>query len=158
MGKYKRRYRGSRDKYSVEQTAVRATVSGATTTAVTVVPTTTLKGMRKVKHLTVSLSSSVAPTVFQGVYWCLVFVPEGYNPQAMGIPTTENPSVDLYPANQFVMGSGVIDFDAGPQRISTPLSRNLNSGDSIVLLLRRADASEDSAPIWGVVKYAITLQ
>ena len=156
MGKsYKRGYRGNRDKYSVEHTAIVASTSPGTTTSTLIVPQTSVRGMRKVKHLTVSLGGQ--NSVVGPMYWAIVYVPEGYTPQAFGVPTVENPSVDLYQSNQFVMACGVMDFDAGPQRISSPLSRNLNSGDSIVLLLRPAVGAADQL-VYGVVKYAITLQ
>jgi len=60
--------------------------------------------MRKVKHLTVNLAVNGSYDVF----WALVFVPEGYNPNAlsqlvlsMAIPCT-NP-------NQYVMNCGICD-------------------------------------------------
>ena len=150
---YKKRYRGNRDKYSVEHTAFQTSVAAATTTSIVVVPSSNIRGMRKVKHLTISIAGASSGV---GVYWALVYCPEGYSPQAFNVPTAENPSVDLYYANQFVMSCGVLDFDAGPQRISTRLSRNLNSGDSIVLLLR--SVSGELSGLQGVVQYAITLQ
>ena len=146
--------RASRDKYSVENTAFTATINAETTTSVPVVPPTAVRGMRKVKHVTISMSTP--GNTNGGVFWALVYVPEGYTPQAFGVPTLENPSADLYSANQFVMSSGVMDLDAGPQRISSRLSRNLNSGDSIVLLLRNATGGPTT--YYGVVHYAITLQ
>jgi len=141
----------------VERTAFFSNVAPTATTSVDVVPSTAVRGMRKVKHLTISVSGQTGSDAdYVGLYWAIVYVPEGYTPQAFSVPTAENPSVDLYAANQFVMDAGVIDFDAGPQRIRTPLSRNLNSGDRIVLLLRTTVGS--AIGVHGVVKYAITLQ
>ena len=160
MARYRRRRSVTsvnRDKYSVERTAFFTNVQPTTTSSINVVPPTAVRGMRKVKHLNISVSGQTAADApYVGLYWALVYVPEGYTPQAFGVPDAENPSVDLYGANQFVMDAGVIDFDAGPQRIRTPLSRNLNSGDSIVLLLRTTVGS--AVGVHGVVKYAITLQ
>jgi len=76
----------NRDKYSVEQTGLffklpqTNPVNELYQTGILVVPSSTTQGMRKVKHLTVQLSTvnSVA-----GIYWALVFVPEGYNPNAL---------------------------------------------------------------------------
>ena len=162
MGKsYRRRYyrSGNKDKYSVEHTSFISRLTVGTTNSVSIVPSTAIRGMRKVKHLTVSLSNSSSDDNLAGVRWALVYVPEGYTPQAFNIPTLENPSVDLYAANQFVMSCGVVDFTAGPARIRTPLSRNLNSGDQIVLLLSPFFVGgTGNLDVSGVVSYAITLQ
>ena len=45
----------------------------------------------------------------------------------------------MYEPNQFVMNPGVIDPTAGPIRIYSPISRNLNDGDKISLLIRPTD-------------------
>ena len=42
----------------------------------------------------------------------------------------------MYEPNQYVMNCGVVDPTAGPIRFYTPLARNLNNGDSIVLVVR----------------------
>ena len=39
----------------------------------------------------------------------------------------------MYEPNQFVMNCGVVDPSAGPIRFTSPVSRNLNDGDSIYL-------------------------
>lgn len=159
---YKRRYyRGSRDKYSVEQSAAVTVVPAATQTApgqsgIVVVPPVTYEGMRKVKHITVSLaepaSATAAPT---SVYWALVYVPQGTGVGTLQIGTTG--STSFYEPNQFVMNCGVADFEAGPVRVSTRLSRNLNSGDQIALIMANTSSSGPIG-IQSVVRYAITLQ
>ena len=125
---YKRRFY-SKDKYSVEQYSFTATLATTQTNnlyqgAVTVVPTSTTQGMRKVKHLTVSLNFNLGSFL----YWALVYVPEGYTYNPL------NSQGSLYEPNQFVMSSGLLNNNAGPSRITTPLARNLNSGDSIYLI------------------------
>ena len=174
---YGRRRSYNRDKYSIEHTGVTVpgytaestngwTVYEATSStaqsiqrAETIVPATSIQGMRKVKHLTISL------TTFQegstpGILYALVYVPEGYDPQPFTIPNTSSVSASLYSANQYIMSSGIIDFNAGPQRISSHLSRNLNSGDRIVLLLALPQVGDTFIiqPIFAEVTYAITLQ
>lgn len=155
MAKFSRRrfYKGSKDKYSVEQHSFQQATAASGDLAVEVVPANALQGMRKVKHLTVSLTapntgSSVGN--INALYWALVYVPQGtsVNPLNIGGPS-------LYEPNQFVLNSGIVDPDAGPIRISTPLSRNLNSGDSIWLVLGSTAANTS---INGMVQYAITLQ
>ena len=154
-GKFTRRINKKRDKYSVEHTAVSFStgdtlVNGAYQGAQLVVSPTDTQGMRKVKHLTLSLSlvSGTGSTV---LYWALVYVPQGYNPNTLNVLTSNS----FYEPNQNVMGCGLIDPDAGPIRIRSPLSRNLNSGDSIYLVVGTNLAQ---AGIRGVVNYAITLQ
>ena len=170
---YGRRRSYNRDKYSIEHTGVTVpgytaestngwTVYEATSStaqsiqrAETIVPATSIQGMRKVKHLTISL------TTFQegstpGILYALVYVPEGYDPQPFTIPNTSTVSASLYSANQYIMSSGIIDFNAGPQRISSRLSRNLNSGDRIMLLF--STVSDAGSTLLAEVTYAVTLQ
>ena len=62
----------------------------------------------------------------------------------------------MYEPNQFVMNCGVIDPTAGPIRIYSPISRNLNDGDKISLLIR--PTLDGVATIVSLcVRYAITL-
>jgi len=61
--------------------------------------------MRKVKHLTVNLAVNGATDIF----WALVFVPEGYNPNALFPAGTVNGSA-MYEPNQYVMNCGVVDL------------------------------------------------
>ena len=145
---YRRRsYRGSRDKYSVEQTAGTLQTDALGDGGVTVVIPSTIQGMRKVKHLTISMAQNTAGT---GLFWALVYVPQGTTANKLNIDDTT-----MYEPNQFVMNCGIFDVDAGPMRISTPISRNLNSGDSIALVLHSTSAN---ASFSYVVRYAITLQ
>ena len=56
---YKRPRYGKKLKYSVQQKAYNiATTSASTTAKVEIVPPTDVEGMRKVKHLTVSLTTA----------------------------------------------------------------------------------------------------
>ena len=165
---YRRRYRRARsnpDKYSIESQMFQTPITipgwtvveeaGRATTlqyAFNAVAADTTQGMRKVKHIQLTFSSnSAAP-----IAYALVFVPAGYDPNSIRWP---NPGANqsIYEPNQFVMSRGVLDFAGGPLRVSTPLSRNLNSGDRIVLIF--ATAATDTAPsIISTIKYAITLQ
>jgi len=162
-----RKRHGNRDKYSVEHTSLRTSVtdqwdqvdgSGNVATsfqqALTIVDANNIQGMRKVKHITLTASNpATAPTP---IYFVLAYVPQGYDPQHIVMP---NPgiSIDSYPANQYVMQCGWLDFDGGPLRIRTRLSRNLNSGDSIVLILASYSASNQVYYVFDCT-YAITLQ
>ena len=148
MAPYKRRVRfvGKRDKYSVEQTAINANVAAGQTTTVAVVPGIATQGVRKVKHLTISLQS---PSDADGVWWALVYVPAGTTASGLNL-TTGGP---LYEPNQYVMNCGVIDFSSGPTRVSSRVSRNLQSGDQIFLLLQ--PAASTTLALSGVVRYAV---
>jgi len=147
----------SRDKYSVEQTGLNFTlpsagsVNGLFQQGIVVVPASTVQGMRKVKHLTVNLST----TADAGLFWALVFVPEGYNPNAL-FPAGSISGNAMYEPNQYVMNCGVCDPQAGPVRFSSRISRNLNSGDRLYLVLGTTNTSGPS--VNGVVRYAVTLQ
>ena len=149
----RRRYHSSRDKYSVEQRAGQIEVNAAGDGAVPVVAPSTIEGMRKVKHLTVSLAySGSAANAGDTVWWALVYVPAGTALNTIAIDSGGS----MYEPNQFVMGCGVVDFSAGPNRIHCPLSRNLNSGDYIALVLHTGSSQ---TPTYNyVVRYAITLQ
>ena len=157
MPKYykKKYYRGSRDKYSVEQQAGSIAIPAQQQAWSVVVPDTATQGMRKVKHLIVSLagveeaSSSSAAVV----YWALVYVPQGTTPNTLSITGTTG----MYEPNQFVMNCGVADFSAGPLRFSSPVSRNLNSGDKIVLIMANPNLVNQASFLY-TVRYAITLQ
>ena len=151
MGKYyykKKYYKGSRDKYSVEQTVFDVQTPAGQTTSIDVVGGVNLQGMRKVKHLTIS----AVPHGADGWWWVLMYVPQGMSTPGINI-TSQQPMVE---PNQFVMNCGCLDSEAGPVRISSPVSRNLNSGDKIVLLLYPI-GSAITPGISGVVRYAITL-
>lgn len=94
-----------------------------------------IEGKRTVKHLTISLQRiGLLSDENQYFAWALVFVPQGYQVQRLFFPT-EGSAVSMYDANQFVLGSGVVDFNAGPARIRCPVSKSLNSGDDIVLIM-----------------------
>ena len=142
-----------RDKYSVEQQAAVIDVAAGGQQAVQLIAPTSIQGMRKVKHLTVSVASNGA-TSASAIYWALVYVPQGTTPNPLALGTGSYAS--LYEPNQFVLNCGVMDLDAGPARVSTPLSRNLNSGDSIYVIL--ANPAGAAMQLQTVVRYAITLQ
>ena len=63
----------------------------------------------------------------------------------------------MYEPNQFVMNCGVADFSGGPLRFTSPVSRNLNSGDKIVLIMTN-NTADTTAHYHYVVRYAVTLQ
>ena len=149
----KRRY-SNRPKYSVEHTTFSATLNATTPQSATIIvgPTTT-EGMRKVKHLTINISTSLLGSASSAdVYWALVYVPDGYTANPMTLATGSS----LYEPSQFVMNCGIFEATAGPNRLYSPLSRNLNEGDSIYLILAREPDATSQVVVQGVVNYAIT--
>ena len=65
------------------------------------------------------------------LFWALVYVPQGTTAGALNVATAGATPSSMYEPNQFVMNCGVIDPTAGPIRIYSPISRNLNDGDKI---------------------------
>ena len=118
-----------------------------------IVPGTDVEGMRKIKHLTVSVASETNNGAF---YWALVYVPQGTTPGNLAVNIITG-TTGMYEPNQFVMNCGVVDPEAGPIRFTSPVSRNLNDGDAIYLLVKNTNVD---GPITynAVVRYAITLQ
>ena len=129
---------GKRDKYSIQQKASVASIAANHTSVVDIVPATTTEGMRKVKHLTCNLTqvvaggSSAEKQPLLGARVC----PQGTTAGSLNIATAGATPSSMYEPNQFVMNCGVIDPTAGPIRIYSPISRNLNDGDKISLLIR----------------------
>ena len=165
-GKYSRStWRRKIDKYSVEQkcfTTTLSTLSGSSRqAAIQIVPPSGTEGKRKVKHLTCSLNliNDTTTDIGGAVYWALVYVPEGYNVNGLNIGTPSAVPSSMYEPSQFVMNCGISDPTAGPIRVSTPISRNLNQGDSIYLVCGCYVTTTSVTPsVQGVVRYAITLQ
>lgn len=147
--RYYRRYRRAKRKYSVEQRPLHFNLSGTATTAVVVVPPTTTEGMRKAKNFTVSLVPQ-GDDLATPVWWALVYVPEGTQAGSLNFTNT---TASLYEPNQFVINCGISDPTAGPIRFFTPLSRNLNSGDAIYMLVGNPSASTPA--VQGTARYAI---
>ena len=158
MTPYRRRrvtfYRGSRNKYSVEQTGGNVITNESGTALIGIVRPSDTEGMRKVKNITINLAASASTSATVGnMFYALVYVPAGTVPSSINWSTTGAP---FYEPNQFVITCGVFDSDSGPNRIFVPLARNLNSGDSVQLILRSAAGAANQAFHY-VVRYAITL-
>ena len=112
--------------------------------------------MRKVKHLTVNLTQIATTNAESNLFWALVYVPPGDNGRGTQHRNIGNAPGSMFRPNQFVMNCGVVDPSAGPIRMSSPISRNLNDGDKITLLIRPTlDGAATTVSL--VVRYAITL-
>ena len=146
---YKRARYGKKLKYSVQQKAFEFSAAPGVTTKGVVVPAATVEGMRKVKHLMITVQQEPGAAL----YWALVYVPQGTTPNDLDLGGTAG----MYEPNQFVMNCGISDVNAGPIRFSSPLARNLNDGDAIYLLVRPAGFTEEVV-VRSVIRYAISLQ
>ena len=158
MSPYKRRvyYRGAKRHYSVEQSAGQATTvpTSGGSAAVAVIPSSDSQGKRKVKHVTIDMAHAATSSSLSSVlYWALVYQPEGTSVNPLQV-STGSPAGSLYEPNQYVMSCGVFDFDAGPCRIRSRVSRILNSGDQIVLVLQSRDTGAAASYSY-VVRYAV---
>lgn len=105
-----------------------------------------IQGVRKCKNFELSLSSSEwhpkngAPPGTEAypipILWALVYVPQGTSPNPLTL-STENATTSIYEPNQNVIMSGIWpDNLTSNYKVKTRLARNLNSGDSIYLIMR----------------------
>lgn len=99
------------------------------------IPSSNVQGMRKVKNFTLTISPSVFlsdGTNFNcPIRFALVYVPQGQDPGNLNIGAGIN---SLYEPNQNVIMSGAFMSNEN-FKVRSYLSRNLNSGDQIMLLM-----------------------
>lgn len=163
---YTRRYsrRIKTVKYSNETTNASGDfeiTNGAQQIEMPLIAPSNVQGTRKCKNFELSLCGS--PWAGEGVpteipvSWALVYVPEGTQPGdirqgALGTPAS------LYEPSQNVIMSGIWPGNlTSNYKVKTRLARNLNSGDSIYLILRTSIDQPDGASKTVVVNlnYAI---
>ena len=83
-------------------------------------------------------------------------MPQGYQANALFPYFSESQlQGSLYEPNQFVMACGYNDPSAGPIRITSRVNRNLQSGDSVALVIGCAASAGTTIVMSGVVSYAI---
>lgn len=181
----RRYYRTGRQRYSNETTTIGFQMSGQINAGVnfpenetspgvvsdrgiTVVPTATIQGTRKVKNITLKITGQylTAP-----VFCALVYVPEGTLPNALNLGN----GTSFYEPNQNVITSFVlpqtVQFNVSgttteaiptgqtTYTISTRLARNLASGDRVVLIMAAGGnllySPDTKGYICGTANYAI---
>ena len=112
-----------KDKYSIEQTNFCTPAVNSWTQVlaendsqqnsyqwnIDVVPSSDFQGMRKVKHITISLCNPGTTNENHPIIYNIIYVPQGYNAQPIPFPNNGY-AQNNYQANQFVMSSGVVDF------------------------------------------------
>lgn len=129
----------------------------------TLVSAAEIQGTRKVKNMTLSISTS---QISVPVLCTVVYVPQGTQPSGLTVngSGTESPS-SLYEPNQNVIMQFVLNpvYANGEgscvQRFKTRLARNLDSGDCIKLIM--APSTALTAPlngfnVTGTFNYAIS--
>lgn len=92
----------------------------------TIVSASTVGGTRKVKRFV--LNMALPPTSNLLFWWALVYVPEGTEPSKPSL-TGEG-----YQPSQFVIAQGML-ASSSPVRINSPMSRNLNQNDQVMLVI-----------------------
>lgn len=158
---FRRRYarlRSTRkNKYNINTTsweginAADWTQKGTTTLFYTdniIVPASTVGGTRKVKRFVINLA--LPPTSNDIYWWALVYVPEGTN------PTSPSLTGEGYQPSQFVIAQGMLTSQS-PVRINSPMSRNLNQNDKIVMIMWHdfhVQSASDVA-LGGFIQYAL---
>lgn len=117
-----------------------------------IIPSTLVQGVRRVKNMSIDLvlgnstsgaSAAAAsdPTLLPGVF-AVVFNPEGLNPNDINESTQGGGGeysgiiTQAYYPEQNLMMIREIHPNAGSVHINIPVNKNLNSGDSIHLLLK----------------------
>ena len=131
MAVIKKSGRGRKLKYSYEQRAGTITTNQGGNASQVIVDYDENNGVRKVKHITVSMAYGGSVSDPTAIWWAVVYNPAGVTNDQLYVDNGR-----MYEPNQYVMGCGCFDFNSGPLRVHIPVSRNLNSGDKICLLLR----------------------
>jgi hypothetical protein len=115
------------------------TIAGAQTNMrLVVVPSTPVYGMRRCRNFEINLS--LPPGSPDAIAWALIYVPEGIGADQVVLrPFGTQPGDfnSLYEPNQHVITSGVLTAEQ-PVKSFTPVSRNLNSGDAIWIVMAAA--------------------
>ena len=125
---------------------------------VLLIPATSIQGMRKAKNFTLRMTTNaVNPMLF-----ALVYVPEGTHPSKITVdsgpadtPFSHITSSDLYNPNQNVIMSGEIVANM-QNNFKTRLARNLNSADSVCLVIK-SQFPETVDPEVNRVEYKINI-
>lgn len=134
-------------------------VASGTNYSRTIIAATDTQGMRKVKNFTLNTSFAQIIDVSSppvNILWALVYVPGGTSVSQIAPPTGDT-VLSLYEPNQNVIMSGLLTPNQPPQVVRSRLARNLNSDDSIVLVIcPDRDVGTLASDITCSLNYAIT--
>lgn len=149
-------------RFSVETTVITAGMPGLNKTVYTqLIPMATVQGVRKASKF--NLDFVVRSDVDVVFAWAVVYVPnfplvqnQMYQP-ALNAPDTAGTS--LYEPNQHVIMQGIFSTrNANQFKRFSPLARNLQSEDCIVLLVRLLESYTAEVTDADPVRFACTFQ
>lgn len=133
-------------KWSVENFISKFDIGSDTTRTQPILPPITTLGVRKIKNITISINVS-SPIAF-----AVVFVPEGTAAGPLNV--NYNAMVSAYEPNQNVLMKGFV-LNGPTRNFFSRLSRNLNSGDTICLILNNPYQTEEDVETFVTISYAI---
>lgn len=163
---YRRVRPAKRMRYSAECSLINANLTSETPMmAIPIAPTGSLSvsalGMRKAKNFTLTLAAPVENPLglvaFALVYWPELYstAPQNFAPTISNLPGVGQ-AVSMYEPNQNVIMQGVWSLGESSYRQFSSLARNLNSGDTLMLILKSLGTlPETGLPVVGSVKFAI---
>lgn len=139
-----RRYRRSfKGKYNIENKSFALTLpnkNNAVTYKNVIVPPDNTAGVRKVTKIRGTFNL----TTYCNCAVAIIYLPEGFKPedQQLFIPPesqtdgTIGSTVNCYMPSQNVLWFGIVSRDSNQNKFSIPISKNLNGGDQIIILVR----------------------
>jgi hypothetical protein len=152
---YSRRAPYKTVKYSSETCSFNntLTIDATEQVAAVIIAATQVQGMRKAKNFTLKLSVPVPLCL----YALVVFVPQGTAPSHANSGTPLNPS-SLYEPNQHLIMSTIVQPNmTSPIILRSSLARNLNSGDTLQLIIFNPNiAAVEDIPFAVTFNYAMT--
>jgi hypothetical protein len=123
-----------------------------------VVAASTAQGVRKVKNPTLRIVTN-APSPATPLLWALVYSPQGFPTSALKLTSSTggDAPVSIFEPNQNVIMSGWLNAlgSHDPVTFRSGLTRNLDSGDQIFLLLANPSSSDITVAIAFSLNYAI---
>lgn len=150
-------------KYSSETQSIHIIIpptgDGSAGAAVMVSDIVTALGVRKFKNFTLRLSAAMpelpADSSNFGIpyYWGLVFIPQGTQPGALEAPATLA-ATSIYEPNQNVIMAGVHSGGMS-QTFKTRLARNLNSSDSLGVLVKKIGSWTGNMHVYATINFAV---
>lgn len=121
----------------------------------TLIKSTDIQGMRKAKNFTLTFANN-SPVPIQ---WALIYAPQGFPDESFSLNIGVDSPASLYEPNQNVIMSGTTWKECPQNKFTTRLARNLNSGDSILLIIRQLILTDTdvTSSFYAQLNYAITL-
>lgn len=125
------------------------------TTHHALITSTDIQGVRKAKNFTLNIACDSGEP-FQ---WALVYVPQGFPDKSLTLDVGVETASSIFEPNQNIIMSGTTWYNCPQNKFTTRLARNLNSGDSIYILLRQLVIHPEPAQahFYCTLNYAITL-